>query len=105
MNHRYVQSYGYPVPTPYIQELAEQGVVFQQAYCAAPVSSQGSSLTAMACLVLLTGDFLSTIIIITLSTRFPKLGITLLLPPPGVELNLCGKEFPGFYPSSLLLYT
>src|SRR6266699_5070048 len=36
---RYVQPYGYPVPTPHIQELAEQGVVFRQAYCAAPMCS------------------------------------------------------------------
>ncbi len=36
---RYVQPYGYPVATPHIQELAEQGVVFRQAFCAAPMCS------------------------------------------------------------------
>ncbi len=36
---RYVQPYGYPVPTPNIQHLADQGVLFRQAFCAAPVCS------------------------------------------------------------------
>jgi arylsulfatase A-like enzyme len=36
---RYVQPYGYAVPTPNLQRLAEQGVLFRQCYCAAPVCS------------------------------------------------------------------
>jgi arylsulfatase A-like enzyme len=36
---RYVQPYGYLVPTPNIQHLADQGVLFRQAFCAAPVCS------------------------------------------------------------------
>jgi len=36
---RYVQPYGYPVPTPNIQHIADQGVLFRQAFCAAPVCS------------------------------------------------------------------
>jgi N-sulfoglucosamine sulfohydrolase len=36
---RYVQPYGYPVPTPNIQHLADQGVLFRQAFCCAPVCS------------------------------------------------------------------
>ena len=36
---RYVQPYGYAVPTPNIQRLAEQGVLFRQAFCAAPTCS------------------------------------------------------------------
>ncbi|HYA68326.1 MAG TPA: sulfatase [Acidimicrobiales bacterium] len=36
---RYVQPYGYPVPTPNIQHLADQGILFRQAFCAAPVCS------------------------------------------------------------------
>ena len=36
---RYVQPYGYPVPTPNLQRLAEQGVVFRQAFCAGPTCS------------------------------------------------------------------
>ncbi|HKY13585.1 MAG TPA: sulfatase-like hydrolase/transferase, partial [Microthrixaceae bacterium] len=36
---RYVQPYGYPVPTPNLQHLADQGVLFRQAFAAAPVCS------------------------------------------------------------------
>ncbi|MFL5846369.1 MAG: sulfatase [Solirubrobacteraceae bacterium] len=47
---RYVQPYGYQVPTPNIQGLADQGVLFRQAYCAAPTCS-----ASRACL--LTGQY------------------------------------------------
>ena len=43
---RYVQPYGHNVPTPSIQHLAEQGVLFRQNYCAAPTCSP-----SRACLV------------------------------------------------------
>ena len=36
---RYVQPYGYPVPTPSIQRLAEQGILFRQAFCGGPTCS------------------------------------------------------------------
>jgi N-sulfoglucosamine sulfohydrolase len=36
---RYTQPYGYGVPTPRIQQLAQQGVLFRQAFCAAPTCS------------------------------------------------------------------
>src|SRR5581483_5240939 len=36
---RYVQPYGHAVPTPNIQRLAEQGVLFRQAFCASPTCS------------------------------------------------------------------
>ena len=36
---RYVQPYGHAVPTPNIQRLAEQGVLFRKAFCAAPTCS------------------------------------------------------------------
>ncbi|HEY64962.1 MAG TPA: sulfatase [Caldilineae bacterium] len=36
---RYVQPYGHAVPTPNIQRLAEEGVLFRQAFCAAPTCS------------------------------------------------------------------
>ena len=36
---RYIQPYGYPVPTPRLQQFAEEGVVFRQAFCAAPMCS------------------------------------------------------------------
>lgn len=47
---RYVQPYGHPVPTPNIQRLADQGVLFREAFCAVPTCS-GSR----ACL--LTGQY------------------------------------------------
>jgi len=36
---RYVQPYGYAIPTPGIQRLAEEGVLFRQAFCAGPTCS------------------------------------------------------------------
>lgn len=36
---RYIQPYGYPVPAPHLQRLAEQGVLFRQAFCAGPTCS------------------------------------------------------------------
>jgi arylsulfatase A-like enzyme len=45
-----VQPYGHPVPTPNIQRLADQGVLFRRAFCAAPTCS-----ASRACL--LTGQY------------------------------------------------
>ena len=36
---RYVQPYGHAIPTPNIQKLAEEGVLFRQAFCANPTCS------------------------------------------------------------------
>ena len=36
---RFVQPYGFQVPTPNIQLLADQGVLFREAFCAAPTCS------------------------------------------------------------------
>lgn len=36
---RYVQPYGHAVPTPRLQQLAEQGILFRQAFSAAPTCS------------------------------------------------------------------
>ncbi len=47
---RYVQPYGYAMPTPRIQRLAEEGVLFRKAFCAAPTCS-----ASRACL--LTGQY------------------------------------------------
>jgi N-sulfoglucosamine sulfohydrolase len=47
---RYVQPYGYSIPTPNIQRLADQGLLFRKAFCAAPTCS-----ASRACL--LTGQF------------------------------------------------
>lgn len=47
---RFVQPYGHAVPTPNIQRLADQGILFRQAFCAAPTCS-----ASRACL--LTGQY------------------------------------------------
>ncbi|HEY2770980.1 MAG TPA: sulfatase-like hydrolase/transferase, partial [Solirubrobacteraceae bacterium] len=47
---RYVQPYGHAIPTPNIQWLADQGVMFRNAFCAAP-SCSGSRAA------LLTGEY------------------------------------------------
>jgi N-sulfoglucosamine sulfohydrolase len=46
-----VQPYGYQVPTPNIQLLADQGILFRQAFCAAPTcsGSRASLLTGRYC--------------------------------------------------------
>ncbi|MGH2353794.1 MAG: sulfatase-like hydrolase/transferase, partial [Chloroflexota bacterium] len=36
---RYIQPYGYAVPTPNLQRLAEEGVLFRQNFCVAPTCS------------------------------------------------------------------
>jgi arylsulfatase A-like enzyme len=48
---RYVQPYGYQVPTPNIQLLADQGVLFREAFCAAPTcsGSRASLLSGQYC--------------------------------------------------------
>jgi arylsulfatase A-like enzyme len=48
---RHVQPYGYQVPTPNIQLLADQGVLFREAFCAAPTcsGSRASLLTGEYC--------------------------------------------------------
>src|SRR6187200_2867368 len=40
---RFVQPYGHQVPTPNIQRLADQGLLFRQAFAAAPVCSGSRS--------------------------------------------------------------
>ncbi len=48
---RYVQPYGHQIPTPNIQLLADQGVLFREAFCAAPTcsGSRASLLTGQYC--------------------------------------------------------
>jgi N-sulfoglucosamine sulfohydrolase len=47
---RFIQPYGHQVPTPNIQRLADQGLLFREAFCAAPTCSGSRS-------ALLTGQF------------------------------------------------
>ena len=46
---RFIQPYGYAVPTPNLQRLAEAGMLFRQAFCAHPTCSpsRGALLTGM----------------------------------------------------------
>jgi N-sulfoglucosamine sulfohydrolase len=48
---RFVQPYGFQVPTPNIQMLADQGALFREAFCAAPTcsGSRASLLTGLYC--------------------------------------------------------
>jgi N-sulfoglucosamine sulfohydrolase len=48
---RFVQPYGFQVPTPNLQLLADQGVLFREAFCAAPTcsGSRASLLTGLHC--------------------------------------------------------
>jgi arylsulfatase A-like enzyme len=48
---RFVQPYGFQVPTPNLQLLADQGVLFREAFCAAPTcsGSRASLLTGLYC--------------------------------------------------------
>src|SRR4051812_3717467 len=47
---RYLQPYGHAVPTPHLQRLASQGVLFRQAFSGAPTCSPSRA-------VLLTGQY------------------------------------------------
>jgi N-sulfoglucosamine sulfohydrolase len=47
---RFIQPYGHQVPTPNIQRLADQGLLFRRAFCAAPTCSGSRS-------ALLTGEY------------------------------------------------
>ena len=40
---RYIQPYGYAVPTPHLMELAEEGTVFRKAFCVAPTCTPSRS--------------------------------------------------------------
>jgi arylsulfatase A-like enzyme len=40
---RYVQPYGYAIPAPNVQKLAERGVLFRQAFNVAPTCSPSRS--------------------------------------------------------------
>ncbi len=47
---RHIQPYGHPVSTPHLQRLAEEGVLFRQAFCASPSCSPARA-------ALLTGQY------------------------------------------------
>lgn len=47
---RFIEPYGYAVPTPHLMDLAQEGVLFRHAYCAGPTCSpsRAALLTGMA---------------------------------------------------------
>ena len=71
---RYLQPYGHAVPTPNLQRLAEDGVIFRRAFCAAPTcspsraalltgqSAHNSGMTGLANRNFVLGDFRQHII-------------------------------------------
>jgi arylsulfatase A-like enzyme len=63
---RFVQPYGHPVPTPNIQRLADQGVLFRQAFSAAPTCSGSRA-------ALLTGEYAHQTGMIALAHRGSEL--------------------------------
>lgn len=63
---RYVQPYGHAVPTPHLQRLAEQGVLFRQAFCAGPTCSPSRA-------ALLTGQYPHTNGMVGLAHRGSRL--------------------------------
>jgi N-sulfoglucosamine sulfohydrolase len=46
---RYIQPYGYAIPTPNLQKFAEQGVIFRQAFCANPTCSASRASLLTGC--------------------------------------------------------
>lgn len=93
---RYIQPYGYGVETPHLQTLAEQGVLFRNAFCANPTCSP-----SRACL--LTGQYAHTNGMLGLAHR----GFTMAnydhhivnqLRPAGYQSALAGTQHIAWKP-------
>lgn len=87
---RYIQPYGHAIPTPNLQRLAEEGVLFRQAFCANPTCSASRA-------ALLTGQFPHTCGQIGLVNRgcvMDDLSAHVLhtLRPAGYRSTLCGAQ-------------
>jgi N-sulfoglucosamine sulfohydrolase len=96
---RYVQPYGYPVPTPNIQHLADQGVLFRQAFCAAPVCSGSRA-------ALLTGQCTHATGMLGLAhrgyrLRYPERHIVNVLREAGYWTGLIGEQHVSADPGDL----
>jgi N-sulfoglucosamine sulfohydrolase len=96
---RYVQPYGYPVPTPNIQHLADQGALFRQAFCAAPVCSGSRA-------ALLTGQCTHATGMLGLAHRgyrlhHPERHIVNTLSESGYWTGLVGEQHVSADPGSL----
>lgn len=87
---RYVSPYGHAVPTPNLRAFAEQGVVFRQAFCAAPTCSPSRA-------ALLTGQSAHGSGMLGLAHRGHTLNdfkqhIIYQLKPIGFHTALCGQQ-------------
>lgn len=96
---RYVQPYGHAIPTPNIQWLADQGVMFRNAFCAAP-SCSGSRAA------LLTGEYCHTNGMMGLAHRGWPLydydhHIVRTLSDAGYHSELIGEQHVSIEPESL----
>ncbi len=96
---RYVQPYGYPVPTPNIQHLADQGVLFRQAFCAAPVCSGSRA-------AFLTGQSSHATGMLGLAHRgyrlwHPDRHVVRVLGPAGYWSGLVGEQHVSIDPADL----
>jgi N-sulfoglucosamine sulfohydrolase len=96
---RYVQPYGYPVPTPNIQHLADQGALFRQAFCAAPVCSGSRA-------ALLTGQCTHATGMLGLAhrgyrLRYPERHIAQVLRSAGYWAGLIGEQHVSADPGDL----
>jgi arylsulfatase A-like enzyme len=87
---RYVQPYGHAIPTPNLQRLAEQGVMFRRAFCASPSCSASRS-------ALLTGQCSHSSGMLGLAHRGfslndPKQHLASFLAGEGYQTILCGLQ-------------
>ncbi len=101
---RYIQPYGYAVPTPNLMELAREGTLFRNAYCAGPTCSPSRA-------ALLTGMSPHSCGMLGLAHRGFRLNdysrhLTQFLNQKGFETVLCGvqHEAPAAQASGLIGY-
>lgn len=96
---RYVEPYGYAVRTPNIQKLAEQGVLFRQAFCANPTCSPSRA-------ALLTGSYPhqnGMIGLVHVGSRLhdPRQHLAHTLQAAGYAAALCGVQHEARNPGEL----
>ena len=96
---RYVQPYGHQIPTPNIQHLADQGVLFREAFCAAPVCSGSRA-------ALLTGQSTHATGMLGLAHRgyrltHPDRHLVHVLRRAGYWSGLVGEQHVSAHPSDL----
>ena len=99
---RYIQPFGRAVPTPNLQRLAEDGVLFRQAFCAAPVCSASRS-------ALLTGQSPHSAGMIGLAHRGFRLNdysqhLVQFLGAAGYHTALAGVQHEAPAPGTLIGY-